>query len=405
MSKQNEKPVTTATNTETLLIVNPSSSGGSTGKNWNDFYLKVKEFFGENPEIVFTTKSGDGTSLAREYLEKGFKNIVAIGGDGTINEVANGFFSFNRVEGRGGGIKEGKDDNKKKLVKAVITDGIYSKDNSANNDISIDTTASDITQLPPQLKQINPDAVFSIISSGTRNVLAKSLDLPAGSFECCKHYAAGKMQKKIDVISATVTSFPNDDNYGKKDALHSKLAPTRVFLNAAEIGVAAEIIDTSKKIRDKVKSRIVSTVSSVVATLPTYQSNLCEFSIDDGRESILTKMTMAVIANGKYLGGGFRAAPKADMSDGLLDIVILKNSGSFKMLEEFMSMKNGNYTRDDQDIIYMQAKKVTIKPKEEEDEEQKDKKIRDITVTIDGEPIGILPATFQVYQNAFTIKV
>src|SRR5918912_921205 len=399
MSKQNEKPVTTATNTETLLILNPSSSSGSTGKNWNDFYLKVKEFFGENPEIVFTTKSGDGTSLARDYLEKGFKNIVAIGGDGTINEVAKGFFSFNRGEG----IKE--DDNKKKLVKAVITDGIYSKDNSANNDISIDIAASDITQPPPQLKQINPDAVFSIISSGTRNVLAKSLDLPAGSFECCKHYAAGKMQKKIDVISATVTSFPNDDNYGKKDALHSKLAPTRVFLNAAEIGVAAEIIDTSKKIRDKVKSRIVSTVSSVVATLPTYQSNLCEFSIDDGRESILTKMTMAVIANGKYLGGGFRAAPKADMSDGLLDIVILKNSGSFKMLEEFMSMKNGNYTRDDQDIIYMQAKKVTIKPKEEEDEEQKDKKIRDITVTIDGEPIGILPATFQVYQNAFTIKV
>jgi diacylglycerol kinase family enzyme len=111
MSKQNEKPVVTATNTETLLIANPSSSSGSTGKNWNDFYLKVKEFFGENPEIVFTTKSGDGTSLATEYLEKGFKNIVAIGGDGTINEIANGFFRFNRVEGRGGGIKE--DDNRK----------------------------------------------------------------------------------------------------------------------------------------------------------------------------------------------------------------------------------------------------------------------------------------------------
>lgn len=48
---------------------------------------------------------------------------------------------------------------------------------------------------------------------------------------------------------------------------------------------------------------------------------------------------MAVIANGQFLGGGFKAAPKANMSDGLLDIVILKNSGSFKMLEEFMSMK------------------------------------------------------------------
>ncbi len=59
-----------------------------TGKNWNDFYLKGKEFFAKNLEITFTTKAGDGTSLARECLEKGFKNIVAIGGDGTINEVS-----------------------------------------------------------------------------------------------------------------------------------------------------------------------------------------------------------------------------------------------------------------------------------------------------------------------------
>ena len=111
---------------------------------------------------------------------------------------------------------------------------------------------------------------------------------------------------------------------------------------------------------------------------------------------------MSVIANGKYLGGGFIAAPQASVSDGLLDIIILKNSGSFKMLEEFISMKNGNYTSDDQDIIYIKAKKVSIKPKEEE---EKGKKRGDITVTIDGEPIGILPATFQVYQDALTIKM
>jgi diacylglycerol kinase family enzyme len=374
MSKQNEKPVTstaasTTINPETVLIVNPSSSSGTTGKNWNDFYLKVKEFFGQNPKIAFTTKAGDGTTLAREYLEKGFKNIVAIGGDGTINEVANGFFTFNEEPPR---------------------EEIEEYGNKGN-----------VTN-PLPIKQINPDAAFGIISSGTRNVLAKSLHLPSETFECCKHYGDSKIQKKIDVISATVTNFPdNDDSDGENT--HPKLAPTRIFLNAAEIGVAAEIIDRSKKIRDKVKSRIVSTVSSVVATMPTYQSNLCEISIDDGRESILTKMTMVVIANGRYLGGGFQAAPKASMSDGLLDIVILKNSGSFKMLEEFISMKNGNYTSDDQDIIYIQAKKVSIKPKQEE--EHKGKKRGDITVTIDGEPIGILPATFQVHQDALTIKM
>ncbi len=397
MSKQNEKPIAiaTATNNETVLIVNPISSSGSTGKNWNDFYNKVKEFFGENPEIAFTTKSGDGTSLAREYLKRGFKNIVAIGGDGTINEVANGFFLFNGEE-EGEGIEE--DNNMKKLVKAVVD--IHSKGYGTHSNAAIANTItnSDVTH-QPILKQINPDAVFGIISSGTRNVLAKSLDLPTEDFECCKHYGTSKIQKKIDVIGATVTNFPKDDDGGKN--IRSKLAPTRIFLNAAEIGVGAEIIDRSKKIRDKVKSRIVSTVSSVVATLPTYQSNLCEISIDDGREKILTNMTMAVIANGRYLGGGLKAAPQANVSDGLLDVVILKNSGSFKMLEEFLSMKNGNYTSDDQDIIYIQARKVSIKPKEEE----KGKKREDITVTIDGEPIGILPATFQVYQNALTIKM
>jgi len=61
MSKQNEKPVTTRNGT--VLMVNPKSSSCSTGKDRDDFYLKVKEIFAENPQIVFTKKSGDGTTL------------------------------------------------------------------------------------------------------------------------------------------------------------------------------------------------------------------------------------------------------------------------------------------------------------------------------------------------------
>src|SRR5919204_3969265 len=118
----------TTSDTETVLIVNPSSSSGSTGKNWNDFYLKIKEFFGENPEIVFTTKAGDGTSLAREYLEKGFKNIVAIGGDGTINEVANGFFTF---DGKPGIIE--KESNKKKKNKKSVKTVVVSHNKGAGS--------------------------------------------------------------------------------------------------------------------------------------------------------------------------------------------------------------------------------------------------------------------------------
>ena len=176
---------------------------------------------------------------------------------------------------------------------------------------------------------------------------------------------------------------------------YPKEVAARIFLNAAEIGVGAEIIDRSKKIRDKIKSRFISTISGIIATLPTYESNLCEVSIDDGRQSLLSKITMGVVANGRYLGGGFKAAPQASVSDGLLDITILKNSGSLKMLDEFVNMKgDADYIHEQNDIFYMQAKKVSIKSKE-----------RDITVTLDGEPIGILPATFEVHQNALSVKL
>src|SRR3712207_8807925 len=50
------------------------------------------------PILALTKKAGDGTVLARKFLKQGFKNIVAIGGDGTLNEVANGFFEDPRSE-------------------------------------------------------------------------------------------------------------------------------------------------------------------------------------------------------------------------------------------------------------------------------------------------------------------
>lgn len=347
----------------TALVINPTSSGGSTGKDWDTQFAKIKETLGENPQIVFTEKSGDGTSLTRDLLKKGFSRIVAIGGDGTINEVANGFFTQLEKEQRG-------------------TIGNINAHKLSNNE------SQNKGQFPksPVLKPVNPEAIMGLLPSGTRNVLAKSLDFPEDIAQCCSNFVAGK-SKKIDVISATVsptTSAEGSDN---------SLKPiTRIFLNAAELGVAAEIIDRSKKVRNKVKNRLASTVTSLAVTVPYYESNLCEFSIDDGRENILTKMTMCIIANGRYLGGGLMAAPKASVSDRLLDIVILKDSGGLKMLDYFVDIKDGDYANKP-DILYRQAKKVSIKSKE-----------GDVTVAVDGEPIGVLPATFEV-QSPLTIRL
>jgi diacylglycerol kinase (ATP) len=334
--------------TETAIIVNPKSASGLTGRNWDSLHLMIKRLFGDNIQVAFTEKSGDGTTLTTNFIKKGYKKIVAIGGDGTINEVANGFFEEDI--------------------------GIHGNENNSNGNNSFLNQAV--------LKPINSDVVMAVFPCGTRNVLVKSLDLPEEFAECCQNFEACKLQK-IDVISARATNVGN----------HSKAA-SRIFINAAEIGIGAEIIDKAKKVRNVVNSRFISTLTGLFSTVPAYESSLCEISIDDGHENILTKMTMVVIANGRFLGGGFKAAPEANILDGLLDVVILKESSNLEMIENFLNIKDGDYTNEG-DVFYRQAKKVAIKSKEN----------RDIPITIDGEPIGILPATFEVLQNALTIRM
>ena len=329
--------------------MNPSSCSGLTGKSWDELFPRIKSTLGGNPRVVFTKKGGDGTTLTRQFLRKGFTRIVALGGDGTLNEVANGFFEEDSV-------------------KRVKRSG--RRPNSS-------------FPSPSQLKPINSNAVMAIVPCGTRNVLAKSLGLPEGVVECCRVFSLGNA-RRVDLIAATVTNHQDSK---------SPSTTTRVILNAAEIGLGAEIIDRSKKVRKAVNSRIVSTIAGIISTVPTYQSNECEVSINDGQKRFSAKMTMTMVSNGSFLGGGFKAAPKADMSDGLLDLVMLKDSGSFKMLDELVNMKDGDYSDEDK-IFYRQVRKVSLASKE-----------RDVTVTIDGEPIGVLPATFEIMPRALTIRM
>lgn len=329
---------------EIILILNPNSQGGNTGKNWISTYSKVKEFLPRNHRIIFTKKTNDGIFDTRKLLRNGYKNIVAIGGDGTINEIANGFFNL-----------QPQNRNIENLERFSFDD---------------------------KLKPINPNGVLYIVPSGSRNVLARSFGLKHKGVQALKRIK--QMDKrKMDAILAVITD---------KDS--PSLTHKRIILNAAEIGVGAEIIDRSKRVRRKIKSRFVSTIASIVATLPAYNSNECDIVID-GDKRISSNVTMAVVANGRFLGGGFKAAPRAKFSDGLLDIIILKNSGSFKMLDKLIELKGTSTYKFEEDILYYQASEVKFLPKE---------KNVTVTVSVDGEPIGMLPAIFKSYHDALTIK-
>ena len=107
--------------------------------------------------------------MTRGFLKNGFKNIVAIGGDGLINEVANGFFvcTVKEEHGRARGRK-------------------YIATSNRNN-----TTKVHDEEVQHILEPVNPEAFMAVIPCGTRNVLAKSLDLPSQLENCCQRFVKG----------------------------------------------------------------------------------------------------------------------------------------------------------------------------------------------------------------------
>jgi YegS/Rv2252/BmrU family lipid kinase len=72
-----------------LVLVNPKSAGGSTELRWAKTASDLRTHFGAF-NVEFTRKPGDGIELAKAASKSGRRFIIACGGDGTINEVANG---------------------------------------------------------------------------------------------------------------------------------------------------------------------------------------------------------------------------------------------------------------------------------------------------------------------------
>ncbi len=132
----------------TVVVVNPKSQGGKLGKRWTEVSEIIGRAFPFDEAI--TTAVGDATQIARAALKGGAERIIAIGGDGTVNEVVNGFFE----------------------------DG----------------------------KPIAPDATLGIIPYGTGGDFRRSLGLPQDTSEAVAVIAAGH-RRKIDVGKLTFVAI------------------------------------------------------------------------------------------------------------------------------------------------------------------------------------------------------
>src|SRR5688500_3591141 len=102
----------------------------------------------------------------------------------------------------------------------------------------------------------------------------------------------------------------------------------KLFLNGVGISFDGAIVKDlvcQKKANGK-SAYLVSILKNIFF----YKETKCSIIFDE--HTIRQECFMINIANGKAYGGGFKVAPKASITDGLLDLNIISNIASFKRL-------------------------------------------------------------------------
>ncbi len=79
----------------TVFLVNPASANGSTGRRWPELARRAAAA-GLEGDTLFSERPGHLAELAREAALGGAELLVVVGGDGSVNEVANGLVGVGR---------------------------------------------------------------------------------------------------------------------------------------------------------------------------------------------------------------------------------------------------------------------------------------------------------------------
>lgn len=77
-----------------VFVVNPKGANGRTGSEWKRLLPYLRTRIGRDCNICESLTSGPAHAIdiTREAIREGAEAVIAVGGDGTLHEVVNGFF-------------------------------------------------------------------------------------------------------------------------------------------------------------------------------------------------------------------------------------------------------------------------------------------------------------------------
>lgn len=261
-------------------IVNPSSSHGRLGRVWPAVHAKLEAAIGP-VEVAFTDAPMAATRLTREALREGVDLVIAVGGDGTNNEVVNGFF---------------------------------------------EPTAPGRPDAP-----IRPEAALAVLMLGTGGDFRKTFGVGPDAEAQVKALAGGT-PRPIDVGRL---------DYVADDGTPS----TRYFINIASFGMSglADREINRAKLTKRIGGSFAYLTASVRAMF-RYKPRPVRIRVDEGPEQTFV-VNMVAACNGQYFGGGMRVGPMADPADGLLDVIAVHDLGVFGFIRGVGKIYSGEHLK------------------------------------------------------------
>lgn len=210
----------------------------------------------------------------------------------------------------------------------------------------------------------------AILSSGTVNDFSNYMKLPRdvdGFFKMIKR------GKTIDVDLGKV-----NDEY---------------FMNVAASGL---LTDIGYKVSPEIKAIFGKMAYYIegLKEIPKSRFRPIKVRFESNEYTDEENVLLYLISNTSSIGGFPRIAPDADVTDGYLDVIIVKKSEVQDLAQIFINIFSGEHINHP-NVIYFKTERIKVIPIDTDN----------ITIDIDGEYGGKLPAVYEVIPRAFQIFV
>jgi diacylglycerol kinase (ATP) len=177
-----------------------------------------------------------------------------------------------------------------------------------------DGTSSKVAQ---EILRAGSECALAIIPCGTGNDFAKTLGVAGATASEVFRLVARRTTSRIDV--------------GRADG--------RCFINSCGFGFDASVLEATQRVRFLTGDALY--IYSALAQLFSYRA--LDVSIDGALRDKGKNLLMAVASNGRSLGGAFRIAPTASVTDGKLDFCLISDNNVLGRVRIFAGALRGTH--------------------------------------------------------------